>query len=394
MSDHAEDSVDDEDYEVEGIVGHKDSRHGRKYEVKWKGYKDTTFEPRENLVPNSENLVVEYDKKHPLKKSVISTRSRSKNKHERKTRKSEINTSQSGDEATDSNIENEKPNVEAKRKRKLSERVKAKIKSRKKADKKTPARSRRVVKESLRSSRKKKGRKKSRMVILQSSSQSSLEEYEVDLLLKHRDLEDRRMYLVKWKGYPKAEATWEPSRNLSCRTLVRQYEHLRGKWKRPRKRAGDSSDKQPSKRMRTIDNSDHETKESEKKLARRRLMKRKDGTWSNEREDDNAEKDDAKEHANDDDKEKSNGDKKEKSGVLPKGEELDKVGRAETKLDKAGDEKNEEKGETKDEVDKTNIPDGEEGSQIEKEKTKDNSPKGEQEESSEGTKPAEEVRQK
>jgi len=394
MSDNAQDSDGEEDYEVEGIVGHKDSsRHGRKYEVKWKGYKDTTYEPRKNLVPNSENLVIEYDKKHPLKKSAISTKSRSKHKNDEKTRKSEVNTSQSEDEVTDSNIENKKPIVKAKRKRKLSDRLKSKIKSHKKSRKKDPARSRKVVKEStLRRSHKKKIRKKSRMVLLQTSSESSQEEYEVELLLKHRDLEDKRMYLVKWKGYPKAEATWEPSSNLSCKALVRQYEHIRGKWKRPRKRSSSSSDKQPSKRMRTSGNSDHETKENEKKHARRRLIKRKDGTWSNEREDDSAEKDDAKEHVNEDEKESSDGNKNEKSEDLQKGEKLDKVDKADAKLDKAGDEKSEEKGETKDEVKKTT--DGEEGSQVEKEQTKDNSPRGEQDKSSEGKKLKKEVGQK
>jgi len=397
MSDHAEGSVSDEDYEVEGIVGHKDSsRKGRRYEVKWKGYKETTFEPRENLLPNSKDLLADYDKKHPFKKLKVSTRSRSKGNKERnrKSRKSEVNTSQSEEESTDSNIENKKPNVETKRKRKSSNRLKTKNKSSKKNRKKESARAKKVVKASTLRNRKKKGRKKSRMRFLKSSSESSgEEEYEVELLLKHKDVEDERMYLVKWKGYRKAEATWEPSKNLSCRTLVRQYEHLRGKWKRPRKRSGSSD--QPSKRMRTQgDNSNDDSKEEgAKKQVRKRLIKKKDGTWSNVRADDNAEKVEAKALASGDEKEKSSGDKNEKKKEdLSKADKHKKVSKADADLDIAGDEKSEDKGETKDEVEKTKIPEGEKGSQDER-KTGNNSPQGKQDKSPEGKKREEDQKQ-
>jgi len=392
MSDHAEGSVSDEDYEVEGIVGHKDSsRNGRQYEVKWKGYKETTFEPRENLLPNSKNLLADYDKGHPFKKLKVSTRSGSKGKKDRKrkSRKSKVNTSQSEDESTDSNIENKKPNVEAKRKRKSSNRLKTKIKSSKKNRKKESARAKKVVKASLRN-RKKKGKKKSSMVYLKTSSESSgEEEYEVELLLKHKDLEDGRMYLVKWKGYRKAEATWEPSKNLSCRTLVRQFEHLRGKWKRPRKRSGSSD--QPSKRMRRGDNSNDDSKEEGvKKQVRKKLIKRKDGTWSNVREDDNAEKEEAKALVSGDEKENSSGDKKKED--LSKADKHKRVSKANADLDIAGDEKSEDKGETKDVVEKTKIPDGEKGSQDER-KTKAKSPQGKEDQSPEGKKREEDNKQ-
>jgi len=394
MSDHADGSVSDEDYEVEGIVGHKDSsRNGRQYEVKWKGYKETTFEPRENLVPNSEELIVEYDKKHPFKKLKVSTRSRSGSKHKKevKSRKNEVDKildSQNEDDSTDSNIENKKPNVEAQRKRKLSKRMKTKLKSHKKNRKKESARAKKVVKASRLRSRKKKGRKKRsvRMVLLKSSTE---EEYEVDLLLKHRDLEDGRMYLVKWKGYRKSEATWEPSANLSCRTLVRQYEHIRGKWKLSRKRASGSSDKQPTKRMRTknaSDSSNHETKEEVKKQVRKRLIKRKDGTWSNLREYDNAEKEEATAHADGDEKETSAGDMNEKKEDMSKGGKRKKLSEVDAK---AGEEKSEDKGETRDEVEQTK-PGGEEGSQDDKDKTKNNSPQGKKDKSPEGKKGEEE----
>lgn len=391
MSDHAGGSSGEEDYEVEGIVGHKDSRRGgRKYEIKWKGYKETTFEPRENLVPNSEDLVVDYDQKHPFKKSKLEY------KQEEKSRKNEINMnfdSQSEYKGRGSNMENKKPNVETKRKRKLSKRLKAKIKSQNTIRKWQSGRSKKEVKayghRSLRKGKKKKSRRK---MILESSGQG---EYEVDLLLRHRDLEDTRMYLVKWKGYPKAEATWEPSSNLNCRTLVRQYDHLRGKWKRGRRPSSGSSDKQPSKRLRTryrSNDSDHETKENVVKKLRRRLVKREDGTWGKGSLDDIAKKEDAA-HTNGDEKE-TIADKNEKREEFPKSEKLENVGKADVNLDGVGEEKREEKGEPKDEVKKTEIPESKKGNQSESEKTKVQSPQGKKDKSPQGDKPEEDVEEK
>lgn len=394
MSDHAESSAGEEDYEVEGIVGHKDStRSGRKYEIKWKGYKETTFEPRENLVPNSEHLVLEYDQKYPFKKSK---KSKLEYKQEGKSRENEKNMnfdSQSEYEARDSNIENKEPYVEAKRKRKLSKRVKTKIKSQNTIRKWQSGRSKKEVKASgLRSVKKGEKKKSKRRMILESPGDG---EYDVDLLLKHRDLEDRRMYLVKWKGYPKSEATWEPSSNLNCKTLVRQYNHLRGKWKRRHRPSSGSSDKQPSKRLRTSyrsDDSDHETKENVVKKLIRRLVKREDGTWSKESVDDIAKKEDATQ-ANGDEKE-TFADKNEKREELPKSEKLENVGKADANLDGAGEEKIEEKGETKDVVKKTEIPECKKGNQSESEKTKVQSPQGKKDKSPQGDKPEEDVEEK
>jgi len=253
MSDQSEGSGS-ENYEVEGIVGHKDSkRSGRKYEIKWKGYKETTFEPRENLVPNAEKLVTDYDKQHPIGKKSI-RKEKPKHKRESKSRKSKRNKtldSESDDEATDSNIENEMPNVKANQKKSSSKRVKSKM-----GGSKSPSKR---VKVSKSSKVKKRGR--SRISVVKSSSD---EEYDVDILLDHRDEVARRMYLVKWEGYPMSEATWEPSSNLSCKQLVRQYEHIKGKWKRPGKRPRGADEKKPTKRVRTSNqgsDSDHEEKE-------------------------------------------------------------------------------------------------------------------------------------
>jgi len=49
------------------------------------------------------------------------------------------------------------------------------------------------------------------------------EEFEVEKILNHRSYNPRE-YLVKWKGYPESENTWEPEDNLqNCQQLLRSY---------------------------------------------------------------------------------------------------------------------------------------------------------------------------
>jgi hypothetical protein len=52
--------------------------------------------------------------------------------------------------------------------------------------------------------------------------------YEVEAMLNHKNHRGERLYLVKWRGYPESDATWEPEGKLlgSCSVLFEQY--LRG----------------------------------------------------------------------------------------------------------------------------------------------------------------------
>ncbi|KXN85390.1 Histone-lysine N-methyltransferase SUV39H1 [Leucoagaricus sp. SymC.cos] len=47
--------------------------------------------------------------------------------------------------------------------------------------------------------------------------------YEVEAILNHKERRRTMYYLIKWKGYPQSENTWEPEENLqkSKRLLVR-----------------------------------------------------------------------------------------------------------------------------------------------------------------------------
>ena len=54
------------------------------------------------------------------------------------------------------------------------------------------------------------------------------EEFEVEAIMNHRHhgRARRLQYLVKWKGYPKADNTWEPVEQMFAPELIRKY-HLK-----------------------------------------------------------------------------------------------------------------------------------------------------------------------
>jgi len=49
------------------------------------------------------------------------------------------------------------------------------------------------------------------------------EQYEVEAIQAHRCQERKIQYLIKWKGYPESDNTWEPKENLQAPRLVKEY---------------------------------------------------------------------------------------------------------------------------------------------------------------------------
>ena len=58
----------EEEYEVEAIVGHKTTRGGIRYQIKWKGYSsaENTWEPESALIPNANEILQQYKKAKKL----------------------------------------------------------------------------------------------------------------------------------------------------------------------------------------------------------------------------------------------------------------------------------------------------------------------------------------
>lgn len=56
--------------------------------------------------------------------------------------------------------------------------------------------------------------------------------YVVDRIAGSRRRKGIRQYLVKWKGYPDSENTWEDEDNIFCKDLIEKYEQSRKAAKR------------------------------------------------------------------------------------------------------------------------------------------------------------------
>jgi hypothetical protein len=53
---------------------------------------------------------------------------------------------------------------------------------------------------------------------------NDVEEYEVETILEHRKNRNRQEFLVKWKGYPREDSTWEAESSLThCPRILRVY---------------------------------------------------------------------------------------------------------------------------------------------------------------------------
>ena len=50
------------------------------------------------------------------------------------------------------------------------------------------------------------------------------EEFEVESILRHRREGNQLKYLIKWKGYPHSQNTWEATQNLANCSLLPQYQ--------------------------------------------------------------------------------------------------------------------------------------------------------------------------
>lgn len=50
------------------------------------------------------------------------------------------------------------------------------------------------------------------------------EGYEVEEILDDKLEKGKKLYFIKWYGYPHSQNTWEPTKNLNCPDLLAEYE--------------------------------------------------------------------------------------------------------------------------------------------------------------------------
>lgn len=50
------------------------------------------------------------------------------------------------------------------------------------------------------------------------------QEYEIDAIIDYHIENSKKRYLVKWKFFPKSEATWEPEKKLkNCQRAIEKF---------------------------------------------------------------------------------------------------------------------------------------------------------------------------
>uniref|UniRef100_A0A8D0E1S1 Histone-lysine N-methyltransferase n=1 Tax=Salvator merianae TaxID=96440 RepID=A0A8D0E1S1_SALMN len=54
-------------------------------------------------------------------------------------------------------------------------------------------------------------------------TRKNLYDFEVEYLCDYKKVRDEEYYMVKWRGYPDSENTWEPRKNLRCISMLKQF---------------------------------------------------------------------------------------------------------------------------------------------------------------------------
>jgi len=106
------------------------------------------------------------------------------------------------------------------------------------------------------------------------------EEFVVEKVVDLRIKGGKREYLLKWKGYPDSENTWEPLENLDCPELIQVYEDRVKKEKEEKKKrkAKDTTDDEgsiastSSKKKKVVEEEDNKPRGFDRGLQPERII--------------------------------------------------------------------------------------------------------------------------